>query len=97
MIEKGERDVDFLSYYVALLEKSEIFHSKVFILQTVEPTLEPFIRNDCQNQILLIKYKSIYVAENGAIFTLLVFYVHLGESINACLSNETKSIKEYFI
>ncbi|MGI1820919.1 hypothetical protein ACRPK6_01860 [Exiguobacterium sp. TRN 1102] len=42
-LKEGKTDVDLLTYYVALLEKSEMLHSEVIIPQTVEPVPQPIV------------------------------------------------------
>ena len=42
-VKEGKTDLDLLTYYVALLEKSEQLQSEVVAPQTVEPTPEPVV------------------------------------------------------
>ncbi|WP_214784563.1 hypothetical protein [Exiguobacterium sp. s183] len=40
-LKEGKTELDLLTYYVALLEKSEMLHSEVFVPQAAKPTPQP--------------------------------------------------------
>ncbi|WP_074036100.1 hypothetical protein [Exiguobacterium sp. AT1b] len=51
-LKEGKTDVDLLTYYVALLEKSEMLHSEVIIPQSVEPTPQPIAEAVVSKQVM---------------------------------------------